>query len=189
MMRKRTGKIVNCIKCSKEFYSSGWKIKKGIGKYCSAECSKGCGIQKAIQAASLIKYRPSRKTGKQFKCIRCFCEFYVPKYRIKKSEVKYCSRSCLAKDLLTKYRIIHGFKKLNKPLHKYKIITVNGKQVREHRWIMEQHLGRKLESWEHVHHINDDSSDNRIENLEVLSNSDHQRKECKLRKKLFSSSS
>ena len=45
--------------------------------------------------------------------------------------------------------------------------------VREHRELMEAHLGRQLESWEHVHHINDDRSDNRIENLEVLTASDH----------------
>ena len=59
----------------------------------------------------------------------------------------------------------------------YKTIYVEGVQVREHRWIMEQELGRKLESWEHVHHIDGDHSNNDIENLEVLSNADHQRKE------------
>jgi hypothetical protein len=59
----------------------------------------------------------------------------------------------------------------------YKTIMVNGIQVREHRWIMEQHLGRKLESWEHVHHIDGDHLNNSIDNLEVLSNSEHQRRE------------
>lgn len=118
-------------------------------------------------------------------CVICGEYFYVPQYRLKKSETKYCSRSCLAKDKLKKYNSVYRFKKSDKPLHKYKIIRINGKQVREHRWKMEQHLGRKLESWEHVHHINDDSFDNRIENLIVLSNSDHQKIEVKnrLRKK------
>jgi hypothetical protein len=60
---------------------------------------------------------------------------------------------------------------------KYKTILVDGKQVREHRWIMEQHLGRQLESWEHVHHKDGNHLNNALENLEVLSNADHQRKE------------
>lgn len=59
----------------------------------------------------------------------------------------------------------------------YKTIYVEGIQVREHRWVMEQALGRKLESWEHVHHVDGNHLNNSIENLEVLSNADHQRKE------------
>jgi len=42
---------------------------------------------------------------------------------------------------------------------------------------MEQFLGRKLEKWEHVHHIDGNHLNNNIENLEVLTNADHQRKE------------
>lgn len=55
----------------------------------------------------------------------------------------------------------------------YRRKKVNGRAVDEHRWVMEQHLGRRLETWEHVHHKNRDRKDNRLENLEVLTASVH----------------
>lgn len=62
------------------------------------------------------------------------------------------------------------------PLSKFtrtRLIRRNGKKVRAHRWIMEQHIGRPLLPTEDVHHINHDPLDNRIENLQLVTRSEH----------------
>lgn len=47
----------------------------------------------------------------------------------------------------------------------YVCLYVDGRIIREHRYVMEQHLGRKLSCDEYVHHIDFNKTNNQIENL------------------------
>jgi hypothetical protein len=51
----------------------------------------------------------------------------------------------------------------------------SGQDRYEHREVAEEILGRRLEKWEVVHHINGRRTDNRIKNLCVMNYSDHDR--------------
>jgi len=69
-----------------------------------------------------------------------------------------------------KYTTKHGYVRISLP---------NGKRMFEHRYLMEKFLGRKLKPFpkEIVHHKNGTTTDNRIENLELLKGqSEHVRK-------------
>ena len=82
--------------------------------------------------------------------------------------------------------IVTEFKKGTKPwntgtgkgylnLKGYKIICIYGKEIPEHRFIIEKKIGRELHSWEFVHHINGNRADNRIKNLKIMTPKEHAR--------------
>ena len=56
----------------------------------------------------------------------------------------------------------------------YRRVTINGRRVLEHRAVWERAHG-PIPPRHDVHHINGDRADNRLDNLELMSHSDHVR--------------
>lgn len=100
------------------------------------------------------------------------CEGCGELFRPRKSGVRACSRRCgYSIRNLTPYN--KGKGKGWVSTKGYVEIKVDGKSVKQHRYIMELALGRKLRPDEDVHHINGIKTDNRAENLQVLLHSEH----------------
>lgn len=97
-------------------------------------------------------------------------------YRPKRGGREFCSRTCAnkAKGAGRPYRTVHrkGYVLLWKPDHPNAQVTG---YVLEHRFVVAEALGRPLERHEVVHHKNGVKDDNRIENLELMTASEHSR--------------
>lgn len=58
-----------------------------------------------------------------------------------------------------------------------------GRYIAEHRYNLEQKIGRLLKRYEVAHHINGDKKDNRYENLELLTKQEHNKHHAKSRRR------
>lgn len=160
-----------CENCNKNFIilesvknarekSLGYKIK-----FCGRKCSS-----------------ESKIILEKKKCVGCELLFQP-----KSSKQKYCNKECYCEDL-----IVSGKRKKNGYWYEngYKVLyTEKGKGIKEHIKVMEDYIGRKLKKYEIVHHINEIKDDNRLENLKLMTRSDHSKLHRKLEiekgKKLF----
>ncbi len=145
--KKRTRLI--CQNCGTAFdvVCGDARLKTGSVKYCSKKCSG-----------------EAHKTGSVIRCEQCGKEFYSTRHR-------FCSPEC-----------VYQFRSENSPQKLYRengyvVMHIRGYNkkgnAKQHRVVMEEYLGRKLSDDEVVHHINGDKTDNRIENLQVMTRSAH----------------
>ncbi len=145
---------LKCAFCGDQF---------GSYRNTSKVCSKAC--------SNLLNGKMKNKSSYRT-CITCGNIFtHKPSEDRRGSVHSHCSRACLFPN-----------KKLGLPEGQYYSYdgyivlsrTEDGrKQVKLHRYIMEKCIGRRLSSSEIVHHISHDKLDNRIENLQIVTRSEH----------------
>lgn len=124
------------------------------------------------------------------------CEKIFKTKKSRENLRKYCSRRCYIKGMIPWNTGLEGFMAgvkhpnwkggKSKDHNGYLLIASKNAQdkkryIGEHRLIMEKYLNGKLASNELVHHINQIKDDNRIENLKVLTISEHNRVHQQLR--------
>lgn len=100
------------------------------------------------------------------------CEVCGVLFRPVDSKKRTCSRTCGYKiRVLNPKNKGTGFGWINKK--GYREIRVDGKIRKEHRFLYEQFYKITLDKKDDIHHINGIKTDNRIENLKLISHSEH----------------
>lgn len=102
-------------------------------------------------------------------CAYCL-ELFVGKH----SQSKYCSQACFHAS-----RRGHGVGSIDGM--GYKVLWIEGRAIREHRYVMEHILGRPLASHELVHHLDHDKLNNNRNNLAITTRQLHPRQHATFR--------
>lgn len=145
-----------CDFCHSPCYIFPKRLRNNKNKFCSRKCFY-----------SFTHFKNPERFRTCIECRKGFCT-NIAYIRRSDSSGKFCSVKCT---------------RLYKSKNRARNIASNGyiniwceerkRMYPEHRIIMERLLGRRLLKSEHVHHINHIRTDNRIENLQVMSHSDH----------------
>lgn len=140
----KVNNIVSCAFCGSSIEVTTQRFKTAKNHFCSSLCQ---GM--------------SRRTGRSIPCSVCGMPTYRKAHQIRNTGKTFCSYKCMRQP--RPHLATDGYIKINH----------NGKQVRQHRVVMESIIGRPLLRSEHVHHINGDRSDNRPQNLQLIDGREH----------------
>ena len=121
------------------------------------------------------------KTNKELACIFnrsvVSIQHKATNLKLNKDE-NFLSKIKSERQLNDKNHMWRGGRKINAKGHvlilkrNHPLADANG-YVLEHRYIMYEHMGRKLNDDEVIHHINENKTDNRLENLQVMTRKEH----------------
>lgn len=162
--KPRRGVTLPCEACGKGVYRSEGEVTK---RFCSVRCKNEHMARNQIVST----------------CQVCGSEFRRSPSVANYTKLLYCSKPCEGRGRMRRaldrehngrpaLLDIKGYVRIFEPDHPN---AMNGGWMFEHRWVMEQQLGRHLTQSEHVHHVNGVKDDNRPENLEVLGHAEHSR--------------
>ena len=165
---KQRAKVRVCQTCNDSFLD----YPTGKSNYCSSDCyRKKCSRCGVLFHAKTVRHTYCSDECKRgtAKCQSCEKFFVVSK----KSKGIFCSTACFyEKSTPTGSKVLAdtGYVLVKVPKNTpgaKKYGTRSGNWMLEHRYVMQQTLGRNLGSKENVHHINGKRDDNRPENLEL----------------------
>src|ERR1700704_1673581 len=137
---------VPCSQCGTALSRWPYEIARKVDFFCNSSC------QAAFKRRSV-----------SFLCDNCGAPGRIPPWRVGHSTLHFCNRDCYAAHKRVGSISSYG----------YRVFCINGRDVFEHRLVMENHIGRRLGSKEIVHHVDGNKLNNDISNLRVMDRGDH----------------